>query len=120
MSRIKKDVGDWGEEMAVAFLRRQKFEILGRNFHTVFGEIDIVAKTGDDYYFIEVKTRPKGEWASDLAITAEKKRRLWKSVKSYCYRYNIGDDVGIILAGLIVAFDRSEKKVDFRLVVLEE
>lgn len=118
MSRLLKNIGDWGEEQACFFLRRKGFEIVERNFHTPSGELDVVATKGGDYYFVEVKTRRNTELANDLAISYIKKRRLEKSVKFYCYRRNIVD-VSIIMAGLIVFVDKWKKKASFRFVVLQ-
>lgn len=117
MSRRGKNIGDWGESQACEFLVRKGFVIVERNYHAVAGEIDIVARQGDDFYFIEVKTRLEGELANDLAITYEKKRRLDKTVRHYCYYRGVGE-VGLITAGLIVFVDKASKTVKFRLVVL--
>jgi len=117
MDRRLKNIGDWGEEQACFFLRRKGFEIVERNFHTPAGELDIVAVKGGDYYFVEVKTRQSSIFANDLAISYIKKRRLEKSVKSYCYRRGIAN-VSLIMAGLIVHVDKWKKKVNFRFVVL--
>jgi putative endonuclease len=113
MSRRNKNIGDWGEDQACIFLRRHRFEIVGRNFYTATGEIDIIARKGGDYYFIEVKTRMQNELANDSSITYIKKERLNKAVKTYCYKNNIGG-CSIILAGLIIAVDKVQKKVNFR------
>ena len=59
--RYRKNVGDWGEDIAVGFLRRRKFEIVERNFHTPAGEIDIVAKYGGDYYAQYARQGEKSE-----------------------------------------------------------
>lgn len=116
MTRDKKDFGDWGEEQACGFLQRKGFAVIERNYHAVAGEIDIVAKSGGDYYFIEVKTRQAGELANDLSITPAKKIKLGKTVKEYCYRRNIVDG-SFILAGLLVIADKIKKQVFFRLAV---
>lgn len=116
MTRRNKNLGDWGEEEACKFLRRHGFAILDRNYHTTVGEIDVVAKQGDDFYFIEVKTRVAGELANDLSITGLKKRHFAKAVSTYCYRRNI-KDAGIIMAGLVVSASRATRQVKFRLAV---
>jgi putative endonuclease len=53
----KQSVGQAGEELARDFLARQGYEIIDKNFRTRFGEIDIVAKEGDIFVFVEVKAR---------------------------------------------------------------
>lgn len=117
MTRRNKDLGDWGELQASKFLERHGFEIVERNYFTPTGEIDIVAKKGGDYYFVEVKTRREAELANDLSITYFKKHRLQKTVKSYCFYRKIGD-ASLILAGLIISANRATGKVWFRFVVL--
>lgn len=119
MSRFKKNVGDWGEGQACDFLRRQGFTIAERNYFTPNGEIDIIARKGGDYYFIEVKTRSKGPWATDGAITPAKKRRFLKAIKVYCYQRRL-PEMGIIPAGLLVIYDRETNDVNFRLAVFTD
>lgn len=53
----KKLLGRWGEEKAVDFLRKNKYSILGVNYYTRFGEIDIIAENKKYVIFIEVKLR---------------------------------------------------------------
>lgn len=115
MTRRNKNIGDWGEERACEFLHRHGFRVVGRNFHTTTGEIDIIAIKGDDYYFIEVKTRMQNEMANDQSITFFKKIRLQKAVKAYCYKNSISGS--IVLAGLILAVNKSQNKVNFRFCV---
>jgi len=141
MSRRLKDIGDWGEEQACAFLRRQGFQIIDRNFFTTVGEIDVIAKKGDDFYlrrrreknisgcfseprskycdiyFIEVKTREAGDLANDSAITHAKKFKFEKTARRYCYEKGIDDNFGLIFAGLIVSYEKVAKMVNFRLAV---
>lgn len=117
MSREKKNFGDWGEELAAGFLKRQGFEIIERNYHTVFGEIDIVAKKGGDFYFIEVKARRAGALANDLAITGDKKRKMERTIKAYCYSRNIPGDVGLVSAGLLAVWNEEKRIMSFRLAV---
>ena len=117
MSRARRDFGEWGEEQACCFLQRHGFYIVERNYYTTFGEIDIIARKGDDYYFIEVKSRHDRELANDDSITYFKKQRLAKAVRAYCYIRNVTDK-SIILAGLILEVNRLNKKVFFRFCVM--
>lgn len=49
--------GPWGELQAVDYLRRKKYAILGCNYRTRFGEIDIIAQDRSYVIFVEVKLR---------------------------------------------------------------
>lgn len=117
MSRWKKDLGDWGENQACKFLERHGFKIIERNYHTTMGETDIIAAKGDDYYFIEVKTRSDSAFAHDDAISYFKKRKMQKAARAYCYSRNIADK-SVIFAGLIVEVKKMERKLGFRFCVM--
>ena len=117
MTRRNKDLGDWGEEQACKFLERHGFKVIERNYHIVMGEIDVIATKGDDYYFIEVKTRTGSEFAHDDAISYFQKRKLAKAVRAYCYSRNVTDK-SLITAGLFVEIKSMEKKVSFRFCVM--
>ncbi len=49
-------IGEIGEKLAKMFLMKHGFEILESNYTKKMGEIDIVAKRGEIYHFIEVKS----------------------------------------------------------------
>ncbi len=117
MGRRNKNFGDWGEAQACGFLARQGFYVIERNYHAVAGEVDIVARKGGDYYFIEVKTRRAGELANDLAVTRAKRVKLGRVVKQYCFRRGITDS-SIVLASLLVVTNKLAHTVQFRLAVL--
>ena len=112
-----KRLGQWGEGEACKFLIRQGFQIRDRNYHATVGEIDIVAVKGDDFYFVEVKTRFAGPMEYDTAITGGKKYKMQKTIANYCSRRNIRD-VGLVPASLMVIVDRAKKSASFRLAVM--
>jgi putative endonuclease len=60
-------IGNYGERVAAAFLRRQGYKVLTRNYKTTRGEIDLVCRHGDVLVFVEVKTRA----AVDIVPPAE-------------------------------------------------
>jgi putative endonuclease len=52
--------GQLGERLAEAHLTRRGYEIVGRNFRTRYGELDLVATGEGALVFCEVKTRVAG------------------------------------------------------------
>ncbi|MBQ2124942.1 MAG: YraN family protein, partial [Spirochaetales bacterium] len=54
-SNTKK--GRSGEDLAAEFLAKQGVEIIERNYHTKFGEIDLIGFDKSTIIFIEVKLR---------------------------------------------------------------
>ena len=115
MPSVKQTLGAWGEREAAKFLERRGFRVVTTNFHTTRGEVDIVAKHGSDFYFIEVKTRRAGPLATDLAITPFKRRRLEKAAAAYSVRHNISGEAQY-LRSLLVVYEAASAKVRFRLV----
>jgi len=49
-------VGSNSEQAAVDFLMHNSYVIIERNFYCRYGEIDIIARKGDELVFIEVKS----------------------------------------------------------------
>ncbi len=50
-------LGPWAEGIAARFLVDHGYRIVGRNFRTTTGEIDVIAQDGDCLVFVEVKAR---------------------------------------------------------------
>lgn len=87
------DLGALGEEMVAQWLQSRGWRILERRWHCRWGELDlVVAQVAPDkekhllsLAFVEVKTRSRGNWDSDgaLSITFQKQNKLWKSAQIY-------------------------------------
>jgi len=52
-----KELGDWGEQIAVDYLTDHDVKIVGRNIRTNYGEIDVLGQKDGILIFFEVKTR---------------------------------------------------------------
>ncbi len=52
----KRELGNLGEDLACKYLLKHGFQIVERNYWRKWGEIDIVAKKGQNLHFIEVKS----------------------------------------------------------------
>ena len=55
-----KKTGDRGEDYTAAYLKKNGYKILSRNYRKSYGEIDIIASKGKTICFVEVKTRHSG------------------------------------------------------------
>jgi putative endonuclease len=87
-SRKNKGLGDRGEEIACSHLKGIGFRIVDRNIRYRSGEIDIVARRGDELHFVEVKTRSGRSCGSPLeGITEWKKRRMMSAARMYLADY---------------------------------
>lgn len=74
-------LGRAGEDLAAAYLEGRGMTIVERNFRCPRGEIDIIARDGDELVFVEVKTRRSLRLGSPLeAITPVKLVRIRRLV----------------------------------------
>lgn len=72
--------GRAGEDAAASLLLRYGYRVLARNFHSKFGEIDIVAQEGATLVFVEVKTRWSRKFGfPEEAVTPWKLRSIIKT-----------------------------------------
>lgn len=78
------DCGKAGEDAAAELLRKKGYEIVCRNSHSRFGEIDIIARNAEYLVFVEVKTREEHYQVSPLeAVTKSKQRKIVKTAVLY-------------------------------------
>ncbi|MCV3382845.1 YraN family protein [Campylobacter sp. IFREMER_LSEM_CL292] len=78
--------GKKGEELACEFLKIQGFEILKRNFHSKFGEIDIIAKKDKILHFIEVKST-QGDYEVEYRLDNKKYNKIIKTIEYYFMKH---------------------------------
>lgn len=57
MTTGNRRLGQWGERQARLHLEAKGYAVVASNFRCRAGEIDIVARQGDELVFVEVKTR---------------------------------------------------------------
>jgi putative endonuclease len=77
--REKKELGKKGEEIAIRFLRKNRYKIIERNYVCKLGEMDIIASEKDTLVFIEVKTRTSTAFGPpQLAVNSTKQMQLSK------------------------------------------
>lgn len=72
-----RSTGSTAEDMAVDFLCQLGWNIVGRNLHYRFGEIDILAEYQNQLIVVEVKAKRRaGQGAAVEMITPVKQKRL--------------------------------------------
>jgi putative endonuclease len=83
-SRKTSELGKLAEDFAVTFLQSRGYKIIDRNFHSRFGEIDVVAEDAGYLVFVEVKARWSQKFGSpEEAVTPSKLRKIRKTAEYY-------------------------------------
>lgn len=96
-------LGHQAENDALAYLIKKRFRLRDRNFHTRWGELDLVMEdAAGTIVFVEVKARMASPVGSSLEqIDAEKLRRLKRAIALYVHQRRLDnrslrlDGVGI-------------------------
>lgn len=89
-----RSVGRDKEALAAEYLEKSGYRILERNFYCRVGEIDIIARDGDTYVFVEVKYRKTaGFGMPEEAVSRIKQDKIYKTAMYYIYRHHKGNDV---------------------------
>lgn len=85
--KTTREIGDEGEDLAVAFLESNGYTILERNYHFEHAEVDIVAyDNASCIVFVEVKTRSSNQYGEpEEYIDKEKKQNVYKAAEAWVY-----------------------------------
>ncbi|OGF21850.1 hypothetical protein A2Y83_01730 [Candidatus Falkowbacteria bacterium RBG_13_39_14] len=90
---LRKIIGNYGEKLAMNYLLRNGYNILGSHFSGRFGEIDIIAAKDGKISFVEVKTRTNLYSGSpEDGLTRAKIKKLDMTCRHYIYKNKIQTD----------------------------
>jgi len=79
-----QDIGNFGEDFTVNYLKKQGYKIIERNYHSRFGEIDIIAANKKVIAFVEVKARgEKSLYTPREAVDFSKQQKCRKTAEIY-------------------------------------
>lgn len=74
-SGYRKDLGNWGESYAAEWLDGKGYQLLKRNYHTAYGEIDLIMRIDEEIVAVEVKTRKTDTFGMGESSITQKKLR---------------------------------------------
>ncbi len=79
-----REVGRIGEDIAAAYLLKQGYHLMARNYHTRYGELDLICRQGDQLVFVEVRTRTGTSYGTpEESLTWRKLKTLRTLVSVY-------------------------------------
>jgi putative endonuclease len=84
IKRTRTELALVGETLAATYLEKNNCSVLGRNYHSAYGEIDIIAMDNTELAFVEVKTRTSNTVrTAEESVTAAKQRKLTKTAFAF-------------------------------------
>ena len=88
----RRSLGNRGEDLAAAALKKQGYKVLERNYRTPLGEIDLIARHQGVLVFIEVKTRTSARFGvGQEAVHYGKQARYRKLADYYLKKKRLGE-----------------------------
>ena len=80
------------EKFACEYLILQNLTFIDQNFHSKYGEIDLIMLDGETYVFIEVKYRKSNSYGGSLvAVSHSKQTKLRLSTKFYLQQKQLNE-----------------------------
>lgn len=83
-------LGRRGEELAIQALAHHGYAIVERNWRCPSGEVDIVARQGETWAFVEVRTRRgTGYGTPEESVTPAKQARMLEVAEHYLVEHGL-------------------------------
>jgi putative endonuclease len=108
------ELGKKGEEIAVAYLKKEGYKILACNWKYGHKEIDIVAKQGEEIVIVEVKTR-EGDYFEEPweAVSIQKIRNIVEVADAWLVKNEIDIETRFDVISIIFSDDVSYELTHF-------
>ena len=84
MPDLRKKLGDFGEQAALAYLLRQGYTLVARKWSCAVGELDLIMREGAALVFVEVRTRRSAAFGSaEESVGLAKRAKLGALAYTY-------------------------------------
>ncbi len=88
MRKNTSSIGNLAENFAVQELSKLNYQVITRNYHCPYGEIDIIAQDKDTLVFVEVKARSSAIFGSPLeAVNISKISKISQTGEHFINNY---------------------------------
>ncbi len=108
LADMRRQLGDFGEAAAAAFLTRHGYVVRERQWRCRSGEIDLIAHRGDQVIFAEVRTRrDTAPGSAEESITPAKQQRLVELAYMYLEAHGLDEHTVWRIDVIVVRIDRA-------------
>lgn len=81
-------VGSWGESIAANYLLKKKYRLVAMNYHSRYGEIDLIVSNREYLVFVEVKLRKTDKFASAYEhVDTRKQNKIRTTAEMFLSEY---------------------------------
>ncbi len=126
MLKNSREKGIVGEEIAIKYLIKKGYTIVGRNYQRKCGEIDIVAKKSNTIHFFEVKStivkdlKDNSQRINSMRpeenVHSRKISRLRKIVQMYLFEKESGFNTPFFVGVIIVRYEEISRKAKVAMI----
>ncbi len=106
---IHNELGKKGEDISVAYLQKNGYKILERNWRYKKAEVDIIARKNNVLAIVEVKTRSSNYLGNPQDFVSRKKIKLLVEAVN---EYVTSRDLDIEVRFDIIAIIKNQKKLE--------
>lgn len=93
MSLARVRLGQRGEQLAAERLAALGYDIVERNYRCPYGELDLVARQGETWVFVEVRTRRGARFGTpEESFTPRKRAHLIGAAQHYLQAHALGEE----------------------------
>jgi putative endonuclease len=83
-----KTLGNWAEQRALDILRQHGYVEVTKNFHSRYGEIDVIVADAESLIFVEVKARAyRAQVSAVESIGIAKQKKLMKTALVFLQKF---------------------------------
>ena len=80
----KSEIGRLGEDFCAEYYRKKGYEVAERNYHSRYGEVDLIVRKDNTVAFVEVKTRNSHSLGRPSeAVNRQKQKKLQLTAMKY-------------------------------------
>ena len=112
-----KELGFLAENIAARYLEERGYEIIAKNYRKPWGEIDIIAKTGDTVVFVEVKANREefaGDFNPEIRVDYQKAQKIKRTAALFLEHELGNSELEWQIDIIAVTFDIPNKKAKIR------
>ena len=113
MKDARRRLGDAGEDLAAAALKKQGYKIVERNWRSPLGEVDLIARHRGFLVLVEVKTRRNLTFGGPReAVSPAKQAKLRRLAEYYIREKRLGEvPVRFDVVGISIISDKQEIEI---------